>query len=277
MRTGILIFVWLCHAATLADGAFAQSKDDMQLVEMKSFAAGYRLDATSATSPAAVVHLHPSPLLRWNNQIIQEDDAAMFLWTIRGRPLLASQFFKQGDAWHHEFQLMGEGALQVEYADGWLWRPSPLAIEWHSEVDDPNVADNESARLSQMRRIARKFRASCFPDQQREELRLLTTPVYRYLCKEDGIVDGAIFAFAQGTNPEILMMIEASTDNKAQASKWRYSFSPMTSWKANVVLEQVEPSSEEKSVWSQERKVVPTQDTLSDYQFRWKVHSAAEH
>jgi len=55
----------------------------------------------------------------------------------------------------------------------------------------------------------------------RQELRLLSKPLYRYSQPERGILDGAIFAFVLTTNPEFLVVVEAqNVDGK---SRWFYS------------------------------------------------------
>ena len=43
----------------------------------------------------------------------------------------------------------------------------------------------------------------------REELRLLPQPVYRYESEDPEVQDGGVFAFVQGTDPEVLLLLEA--------------------------------------------------------------------
>jgi hypothetical protein len=59
-----------------------------------------------------------------------------------------------------------------------------------------------------MRVLSREFRA--FLDTKRQsELRLLTQPLYRYETQRSDLTDGALFAFVQTTDPEVLLVIEA--------------------------------------------------------------------
>jgi hypothetical protein len=78
-------------------------------------------------------------------------------------------------------------------------------------------------------------------ETERSELRLLPTPVYRYSDEEAGIVDGAVFAFVHGTDPEMFLVLE----NRAEKGKstWHYMLAPMTCWA-------VEARHAGKQVWS---------------------------
>lgn len=57
-------------------------------------------------------------------------------------------------------------------------------------------------------------------EPQQQELRALTHPIYRYGDGQAELVDGAIFAFAQATDPEILLLLEARRENGKPASWW---------------------------------------------------------
>jgi hypothetical protein len=47
------------------------------------------------------------------------------------------------------------------------------------------------------------------PNNTRYDLRRLDRPLHSYRDDDAGIVDGGLFTFANGTNPEILLFIEA--------------------------------------------------------------------
>lgn len=57
----------------------------------------------------------------------------------------------------------------------------------------------------------------------RYELRLMPHPLHRYADPDQKLQDGAIFAFAYGTNPELLALIEARGDTP-QSAKWMVGF-----------------------------------------------------
>ena len=59
---------------------------------------------------------------------------------------------------------------------------------------------------------------------RKQELRLLTQPIYRYPDSADS--DGGVFAFVQTTDPEILLLLRANmTDSNPQ---WEFAAARMT-------------------------------------------------
>jgi hypothetical protein len=66
----------------------------------------------------------------------------------------------------------------------------------------------------------------------REELRLLPKLLYRYepsgaAGPDAGWIDGGVFAFVQGTDPEAVLMLEASRAKRP--FYWQYAFARATS------------------------------------------------
>jgi hypothetical protein len=95
----------------------------------------------------------------------------------------------------------------------------------------PDPAGTASGRLVQMREQARRFEAIEDIDMTDVKCRLLAQPIDRYQSTDAGIVDGALFAYANGTNPELGVLIES--DGK------RYSFAVLrlTSAESRVELD----------------------------------------
>ena len=73
-------------------------------------------------------------------------------------------------------------------------------------------AKTSPGRLTQMRHLARRFTVHETVNDQIIECRLLAQPIDRYQSEKDEIEDGAIFAFANGTNPEIGLTLECGKD-----------------------------------------------------------------
>jgi hypothetical protein len=97
------------------------------------------------------------------------------------------------------------------------------------------------ARLRQLRAMAEEFSATDdFLAAGWSQLRLLPKPWLRYGNARSGVEDGALFAFAIGTDPEVFLMIESRSD-PAGVLRWEYALAPMTSfevkvsWKGNQV------------------------------------------
>jgi hypothetical protein len=75
------------------------------------------------------------------------------------------------------------------------------------------------------------------------DLRLLPQPVYRYAAPKQGVHSGGLFAFVEGTDPDIFLLIEAREKDAAGAT-WQYAAARMVST-AGVRL-----THRDKEVWS---------------------------
>lgn len=96
-----------------------------------------------------------------------------------------------------------------------------------------------------MKDLARRFKCRLTSaDGKSEELRLLPRPLYRYKTERKDLVDGALFTFVQGTDPEAVLVLEAAvSDGKA---KWRYALARST----GVA---VEADLDGETIWSEPR------------------------
>ncbi len=261
-----LLSVWGALASAAQDTA-RKSSPEQRLIFARTAALEYRFRALGQGKPE--VTLQAEPLLRWVNRVIREDDGMLFLWTEgkKGRPVAAAQFFLQETQWHHEFQsLSADGFLaRLEGGDarGWTWEPSRAGLTFVRADRIGSPADSASARLRQMKTIAERFTGAVDTEgnfKNPEQLRLLPTPIYRYSAAAQGILDGAVFAYVQGTNPEVLILVEAHRRAPA-APAWRFGFARMSCF-----FLRVHEGSE--LVWKADREPVPTTDSGSPYFFR---------
>jgi hypothetical protein len=91
-----------------------------------------------------------------------------------------------------------------------------------------------------MRALAQEFAAEDnFRRQSWQRLRMFPKPTVRYGKPSTDVIDGAIFCFALGTDPELFLMLEARAGNGGP--EWHYAFAPITiydlkgSYKGQVV------------------------------------------
>ena len=92
-----------------------------------------------------------------------------------------------------------------------------------------------------MREMARRLRCRLSGEGQKEDLRLLPSPIYRYKTEGTDMLDGALFAYAQGTDPEVVLVLEAQRrDGRAT---WKYALT-RRSWFA------LEADLDGKRIWS---------------------------
>lgn len=86
----------------------------------------------------------------------------------------------------------------------------------HSSRLDFPIGIDQRGVLGQFKKLAEQFEARETWQGIENELRILPTPVDRYVPGNQPNSDGAIFAFVQGVNPEALLLLE--TDGK----NWNY-------------------------------------------------------
>ena len=164
-----------------------------------------------------------APLFRWQNPI-SGADGAIFVWTSGGRPMVLCKthvndktrgyIHSTVSIARERFVLKRDGATQ--------WTTPEPGVSFQTVSDAAAPANTENARLVQMRGIARRYRMLSVWGQEESgewDLRLLPTPMMRYASPEAGVIDGALFGYAQGTNPEALVLVEAIRTE--QGTEWQ--------------------------------------------------------
>jgi len=134
-------------------------------------------------------------------------------------------------SWSLEFVATSAGRVKAENGSV-RWMPRKGGIEFHEIPEAPTPATTEAARLRQIRDLVQRFSARehwLNPEGhgQHFALRLLSHPIDRYSDPSSGAVDGAIFVFANGTNPEALLMIEARRHG-VDPAKWSFAAVPFS-------------------------------------------------
>jgi hypothetical protein len=172
----------------------------------------------------------PLITLRWANNTRGSEDGATVLFIHSGRPIAAACVFPLRGTINHELDAIhGRDISARRQGDtDLLWRPGPPDLKPKPVPEAPKPESTPAARLRQMKTLAEQFQASMLGwnpgDGIREELRLLPRHLYRYELakdKESDLVDGAVFAFVTGTDPEALLLLEATRGEKAA---WQYTF-----------------------------------------------------
>lgn len=212
------------QAATKADGATAGAED------FKKAAGRYRI-TLEGESPQALA-LVTEPVLRWTNPLRKTSDGSVFLWLAGGRPEVVASFYRYGspreETEDHEFQSLATAPLTATRDGQVVWSPPGAGVVLAPVLGAPAPADSPAARLRQMRALAREFKAFFDLPENRSELRQLTQPLYRYEPKRPDLVDGAIFAYVQTTDPEVLLLIEARRGRGDAPPAWQFALARMS-------------------------------------------------
>jgi hypothetical protein len=179
-----------------------------------------------------MIDLSPIPALRWDSNQRGTPSGVTTLFIGAGRPEAVCCTYTFDNKVQHEFTSLSRGKLQARFGDAIVWEPAESGVKFQPipEADDP--AENPVARLRQVRELSNRFESKLLgwgaANPLREELRLLPRPIYRYEKPSTGaILDGAVFAFVTGVDPETLLLIEAVAGDGR--SRWEYSFARRTS------------------------------------------------
>ena len=192
--------------------------------------------------------LTPEPVLRYSNaeREIGSLDGAMFLWLAGTRPVAAASFSirRLNNMLYCECASFSSNPLESR-GTALNWSPKTGGLLRRPLPDSPIPAEGKPQRLTQMRNFARRFTAICYNPRSDEptELRLLTQPVYRYADGKQGIVDGGLFAFVVSNDPELLLLLEAASEQPGGEPRWRFSLTRMSSLREVVKLD-------EKEIWT---------------------------
>lgn len=176
--------------------------------------------------------LTPEPVLFWSNPIRPgETNGSVFVWTFEGRAELVGTIFShlargQSDqkVVAHEFQALTSEPLAGNRpgAPG-NWSLPAGGIEPQPIPAAPPPAGTTAGRLAQMRNLAREFSATTTLEGVEQELRLLPQPIHRNAKSVGEVLDGALFTFVTGTDPELMLILEARPLAGSEATRWHFS------------------------------------------------------
>jgi hypothetical protein len=177
--------------------------------------------------------LEPKSVLRWTNPGTGRVYGDLYIWTAGGRPEVVMSLFKAwepANGFHTEMHSLSLVPIDAERKGQLMWHPIKPGVDLKSLVDVAAPEDSPARRLIQMRGLAKEFTAVLTDFRrtntgERQELRLLTQPLFRYRSTDAALIDGAMFAFVLGTDPEMFLLIEARQSQGN--SGWQYGVARM--------------------------------------------------
>ncbi|MGH7137832.1 MAG: hypothetical protein ACREHD_18945, partial [Pirellulales bacterium] len=208
---------------------------------MKTLVGRHIIVAADAQAPLA---LADEPFLRYTNPVRNFfTDGAVFLWLEHKRPLAAGSPTIRGTGQVFvEFSSLTGRPLECRRENVVVWAPKTGSLVEQPLDAVPPPGASDKVRLRQMRDAARRFHVltKSEPDV---ELRLMAQPIYRYAAERDGVIDGAVFAFVEATDPDFLLVVEAHQERATSPAEWRYTL-------ARLCSRPVEASLDGKPLWS---------------------------
>ncbi|HET6881855.1 MAG TPA: hypothetical protein VFI31_16945 [Pirellulales bacterium] len=197
-----------------------------------------RYTVVAADRPERPLSVTEKPVLRYTNPVRTSfTDGAVYLWLDGQRPLAAAVLsIRDNGNVVRELVSFTERPLICKRDGRSAWTPKSGNLVDQPLGDAPPPDGNNKRRLRQMREAAGRFRVikKSSPDL---DLRLLGQPVYRYSAAAAGVIDGAVFAFVEATDPDFLLVLEAHREDPASPAEWRYTLGRMLSGPLEVELD----------------------------------------
>lgn len=226
--------VFLAFITVLTAGTSVFGKDSTWSEYFQKIATEYRLELPHE-GKSSKLQLHPTPIAKWSQPVRGGDDGSLYLWLHDKRPAAIGAFFiwPNGGSFGltHEWVSLSDTPIVGEYANR-TWNCPAGGVSWKT-LDEIVRTTAPTKQKLEMRALARRFQAeSLNRDNNREALRLISQPIYEYALDARGLLNGAIFRFAHGTDTEILLLLEPrSLDGKAQ---WHYALARLSDLKLAV-------------------------------------------
>jgi len=227
-----LLILTALLAADPAPAADATDKTRQDEVARLAPAEAKRLTVVVGDNNPADASLVELPLLRWSNPTAGSVYGEVYLWTVDRRPAAVASIYR----WYHpfkdstvEFVSVAEQGVEAKEQDRSHWKTNTPGTRFAELAGAPPPADSARARLGQMRSLAREFTTELADkrggDEVVRKLRLLDQPVYRYESPSHKVIDGGLFAFVEGTDPEAWLILEAIESQKGRG--WRFALARM--------------------------------------------------
>jgi hypothetical protein len=251
MSPAILIILGLLTADP-PDTALQPAKPDREqarkeLVAKMALRVVEGYEVTRGKKDPVKLTLQKEPILRWSNPAAGSIYGDVYVWTSQGRPEVLASIYR----WYHpyrsqtaEIHSLSTDKVAISSKDRTIWEPAKGGIEFMAVGDAPVPAGAAPLRLKQMRGLAKEFSVKLLDTREEKEkgvareLRMLNQPVFRYNSQDPDVLDGAMFAFVEGTDPEAWLLLEAR--GKDGKFTWQFAFARMNNDELHGYQKQVE-------------------------------------
>jgi hypothetical protein len=176
---------------------------------------GIEVEVYDAAKDAwAKVRRIEKPLLRYGDSTRENDRGSVWGWGDRGRPVALAEVFQNvNDRARWVFALCNSsgGRVRATRNGAPWWRDNDSVSELKDIPGAPAVATDAAGRPRQVKQLGQKFTGHEFwdPNNTRYDLRRLDRPLHTYKDEAAGLLEGGLFTLANGTNPEIVVFVEA--------------------------------------------------------------------
>lgn len=250
LTQGCIVLVVLCQGASLLAQQGQPATADISEEELRRRAALLASDIGVESLRGdrwVAAEGSPEPLMYFGEPTRNNSNGSVWIWGKSGRPAAVMELYQPSDRptdWIAVVNNLSGGKARASRGGRNWWRENQSALATGPMPEAPEVADQPRQRLRQMRMMAERFSAHEFwdPNNSRFELRLLPQPIARYSDEGNGLVDGTMFVLANGTNPEVVLLIEARKEGTGK-TVWNYGLARMGHAKIHVSIG-------DKEVWT---------------------------
>jgi hypothetical protein len=168
------------------------------------------------------------PLLYYGDPTRANDRGSVWGWGEKGRPVVLIELYQNVDnrtRWVFAVCNTSGGKVRASRGGEAWWRENASATELKDVPGAAAPAADAVQRQRQLKQLAGKFTGHEFwdPDNSRFELRRLERPLHTYSDADAGILDGALYTLANGTNPEIMLFVEARANKDGAKPVWQFA------------------------------------------------------
>ena len=179
----------------------------------------------------AALEIRKEPLLKYTDEAI--DVAASTLWVWMDGEIPA--FFQKievnnrggGSMWTYCFANANSNPVECGWSEGPKTAITAEPVPASPVPGNPDVKSTPAALTFTARQISRQFSAS-----DGTELRLMPRPLMEFKAEKQQIPYGAVFAYATGTNPSMLLILQV--EETAAGKRWMYRPVHMTAVELNL-------------------------------------------
>jgi hypothetical protein len=219
-----------CHLVTLSP-CYGDDRERDEAAEAERTCAA-ELPHWRLTADGTALDTPNESILRWTNPFAGRIYGNTYVWLQEGRPVAAGclfRYFHPYRSFNGELAALTGTRLIAMRDDKVVWQPKD-EWKWHPLPGAVAPAATAAQRLVQMRALAREFAVEILDTRnvakgEEQTPRLLPKPLYRYDAERTKTLDGGLYAFVVGTDPELLLLLEC--DTTAANPEWRFGVGRM--------------------------------------------------
>ena len=201
---------------------------------------------TPLDAPDAPFIRQDKAIFRHTQTVRGDDIGAVYLWKEKnGRPAIIGVIF----AWsqgrnrqvNHEFHSLYRKGVAMALPGKKTWTTEQPGLDWKPFPKSDAPALTDLKRKLQAKAMSRRVSANATDTTKaRWELRLVPTAIYEYAVPEEAIDYGAVFSLCQGTDTELLVVLEARRDAASGKNEWQHAFASFTDYELAVSIDDQE-------------------------------------